>query len=114
MIYGCRPDEPNPKDWIQTVSGTPKLYDYVDHSRRDSPIQDQIFDGPCVADAVVSAYEYLWGTLDEPHRDLSRLFLYHEARKFSGNPTTHGTTIRAALDAAGRAGICLESTYPYD
>jgi C1A family cysteine protease len=47
--------------------------------------------------------------------DLSRLFLYYNTRLADGRVVGDaGATIRGTIKAARRAGVCLESLWPYD
>ena len=48
-----------------------------------SPIENQLDVGSCVAQAVVSAIEYLRNRKGLPSVELSRLFVYYNARKLA-------------------------------
>jgi len=50
-----------------------------------------------------------------PMRDLSRLFVYYNARlAYSGQTNDNGTYIRFAMESLTRQGVCDESRWPYD
>ncbi|CAF4638370.1 unnamed protein product, partial [Didymodactylos carnosus] len=50
------------------------------------------------------------------HLDISRLFIYYNARVKEGTPSYEddGTTIVAAVEALEKSGCCKEETWPYD
>lgn len=73
--------------------------------------QDTI--GSCTANAIVSACEIL---LERQQKfiNLSRLFLYYNARLLENAVGLEGAYLRYALQATKAFGICPEEAWPYD
>ncbi|CAF0766498.1 unnamed protein product [Didymodactylos carnosus] len=62
-----------------------------------------------------SAYEFLIKKCSSKHVDVSRLFIYYNARDNEGNSyEDDGTTIVSAAEALDQLGCCKEETWPYD
>lgn len=70
----------------------------------------------CVANAVAGAYEYLVKRhLSDDAYDVSRLFVYYNARAASGMETAdEGSAIGDAIDSLKQQGACSEGTWQYD
>jgi C1A family cysteine protease len=66
----------------------------------------------------LGAYEYLTKKKHGTNIDVSRLFIYYNARvKENGGDqhlTDSGTTLTSAIEALEELGTCLESLWPYD
>ncbi|CAF4464432.1 unnamed protein product, partial [Didymodactylos carnosus] len=68
-----------------------------------------------VGNALAGAYEFLIKKNSSKHVDVSRLFIYYNARVKEGNCYEDGgTTIVAAVEALEQLGCCKEETWPYD
>lgn len=88
----------------------------VDLREWASPVEEQWQLGSCTAQAVVGAYELLT-KMHYPDQavDLSRLFLYYNARKLSGDINEDiGAYISTAIEAVKIYGLCREDLWPYD
>ncbi len=90
------------------------LYKYVDH------VYDQGQLGSCTANALCAAYGLDLKKQEETsHRgyvyfDPSRLFLYYNARDYEGTTQKDsGASIRDAVKALNRKGVCKEEDWPY-
>lgn len=72
--------------------------------------------GSCVGNAIANAYELQVKKLyPDKFVELSRLFVYYNARSFLGEIRRDtGTTVRAGLKAIKTYGICAESLWPYN
>lgn len=119
---------------------SPDLY-YKDYKFSDSPmastqilseeisikhlfkdVSNQYSIGSCVANACADALEsqvaLRKGVAPTEVPDLSRMFVYYNARNLARpTPTTNvdkGSQIRLAMDSVRRYGICKEQTCPYD
>lgn len=78
------------------------------------PIYNQLTLGSCVANSTVGALEILMAASGSPI-ELSRLFVYWNARVYSGGTDKdEGTYITDAFDSLRKLGVCLENTFPYD
>jgi len=81
-----------------------------------SPVEEQLRLGSCTAQAVVGAYELLLN-MHYPDKfvNLSRLFLYYNARQFENEVSKDvGAYIVDAIRALRDYGICTEELWPYD
>lgn len=83
-----------------------------------TPVENQASANSCTANAVVGGYEYIINRVGEP-ADLSRLFVYYNARllglEYFGGDTVkdQGSSITLALKMLEDQGVCYESTWPY-
>ena len=66
----------------------------------------------------LGACEYLLKKQSGEDKDLSRFFIYYNARlrssKFDGTMKDTGCTVTSAVEALKDIGVCLESLWPYD
>ena len=93
-----------------------ELRPYVDLRPWASPVEDQYRLGSCTGQAVVGAYELLLNK-NQPDQliDLSRLFVYYNARLLEdGVSIDQGAYVRDAIKAVRQYGVCAESLWPYD
>jgi C1A family cysteine protease len=87
----------------------------VDLRQYASPVEDQRHLGSCTGQAVVGAYELMLNKM-YPGKfvDLSRLFVYFNARLLDGfTDEDNGAFVRDAVKAAYKYGLCTELTWPY-
>ncbi len=92
-----------------------KVDDFVDLRIFCSPVEDQMHLGSCVAQAIVGAFELLINK-NSPDKfvDLSRLFLYYNARLLEDFVDVDaGAYTRDGVKAASKWGICSEALWPY-
>ena len=81
-----------------------------------SPVEEQLDLGSCTAQAVVGAYELLLN-MHYPDKfvELSRLFLYYNARKLENKVDKDvGAYIVDAIRTLRDYGVCTEELWPYD
>lgn len=97
------------------ISQNPNLQPYF------KPVSDQYSIGSCVANAVADSFEaqiaQRKGISPAQVEDLSRLFIYWNARNLENPPTCNvdkGSRIRLAFDCMSRYGCPAEKVYPYD
>ena len=91
------------------------ILDYVDLRDYASPVEDQRRLGSCVGQAMAGAYELLM-LREVPERfiDLSRLFIYYNARLLDGHTETdEGAYIRDGIKSVKIYGVCSERVWPY-
>lgn len=111
-----KPSAVDPRDFVyknQNLHIKPEL----DLRSYDSIVESQEKLGSCVGNAVTNCFELMVN-----HRypklfvELSRLFVYYNARKLEGNVEydTGVYEIRNALKGANHYGICTEELWPYD
>jgi len=86
----------------------------LDLRRFMTKIESQGGVGSCTANAVSGAYEYLVKRYNGASYDVSRLFIYYNARLIGGKPIAdNGSAIRHAIESLKVYGACSETTYPY-
>ena len=79
-----------------------------------SPVEDQGHVGSCAANAVIGALEYHQRRHKVAEVDLSRLFVYYNARQLARREGEDcGTFIHHAMAAVMAHGACPESLWPY-
>lgn len=79
-----------------------------------SPIEYQSRIGSCVANATVGALEFLQIKNNIPFTDLSRMFLYYNARLMHrSQEVDEGTYINLAFNTLASLGTCTEKSWPY-
>jgi hypothetical protein len=113
-LDGCKLGAPSSKDY-RTVFRDRQLPDKVDLRPNCTVVEDQGQLGSCTANASVGALECLYKTRDGRAEDLSRLFVYFNARRMAGRAAQDtGCFIREAMAAILAFGACREATWPYD
>ena len=115
LKYLIKPSKPDSRDFVY-VQGQTTIRPYVDLREWDSPVEDQYALGSCVANAIASAYELQVRKLyPQQFAELSRLFIYYNARLFDNSTAEDsGTYIRDGLKAVKLYGVCTEALWPYD
>jgi C1A family cysteine protease len=80
-----------------------------------TPVEDQGRIGSCTANAAVGALEYHGIRRDGRSPDLSRMFVYYNARQMRGDVySDKGATIPQAMASVLAFGACREQVWPYD
>jgi hypothetical protein len=81
-----------------------------------SPVHNQGLRNTCVSHSSLVAYEhYLKKVTSGTVYDMSEQFLFWACKQRDGNPTNgSGTSMTAAADSLGQAGVCQESDWGYD
>lgn len=94
------------------ASGLPEAVDLTPYC---TPVETQGELGSCVANSFVSALEYSLIRSGQPATDLSRLFVYYNARQLSGHEgEDSGVIDNHAVAAIVAFGVCPEAAWPYD
>jgi C1A family cysteine protease len=79
-----------------------------------SPVENQGQVGSCAANAMVGALEYHQRRNRAPLIDLSRLYVYYNARQMAGNENEDtGTFISHVMASVMAHGACEERVWPY-
>ncbi|CAF4106525.1 unnamed protein product [Adineta steineri] len=89
----------------------------VDLRPNMTPIDNQLNIGSSVANCLAGAYEYLTKKSNGCNTNISRLFIYYNARVIGNYSTTisdTGCSMTCAIEALEEFGTCLESVWPYD
>ncbi|CAF1046008.1 unnamed protein product [Rotaria sp. Silwood1] len=120
-LDGCRPST--------TPSNLPKYASSRKFADKDLPalvdlrsmmtaVEDQQDTSACVGNVLAGAYEFLRKAEIGRDIDVSRLFIYYNARLEDGmdekNMKDKGCTISSAIKALKKYGCCKETFYPYN
>ena len=80
-----------------------------------TPIENQGPTESCVANAVAGAYQYWIKRTTKQDQDISRLFIYYNARWRDGSQDVdEGSVIQLAMEGLATFGACFESDWPFD
>lgn len=91
-----------------------RLPDRVDLRAHCSPVEHQLKTNSCVANAVVGALEFHQRRASQPLTDLSRLFVYYNARALAGREAEDtGSFIHHGMAALLAHGACEERMWPF-
>ncbi len=78
-------------------------------------VENQGQTSSCVANAVAGAYEYWIKRITGKSQDVSRLFVYYNARWRAGDQDKDGGSyIQMAMEGLGDFGVCSEQTWPFE
>ena len=90
----------------------------VDLRQHLTAVESQGNTSSCTANAVAGAYEYLAKMHTEEDYDVSRMFIYYNARYLGADGKEaigdSGSYIEKAIDGLKQYGACSETTYPFD
>jgi C1A family cysteine protease len=79
-----------------------------------TPVEDQGQVNSCSANAIAGAYEYLIKRHLKADVDVSRLFIYYNARWRADEQNKDcGSVIQYGMESLGSFGACVEKTWPY-
>ncbi|HEY9655280.1 MAG TPA: C1 family peptidase [Crinalium sp.] len=111
-----RPDKKNPKDkTYKSNHSTDDLPSTVDLRPYMTPVENQGNSNSCTANAMAGAYEYLAKRIKGSAHDVSRLFIYYNARELDGAiDADEGTYLRSCIKVLKKYGTCAEATWPFD
>jgi len=123
-LAGCLIDQSHQAPQLQSLGGNDPmgtsgqaaeaLPPAVDLRPFCSPVEDQRTTNSCVANAVVGALELLQRKEHHSSHDLSRMFVYYNARRMHGDTVQdQGTYVHTAMAAILAHGICEERLWPF-
>ena len=117
--YMQNKDVKNASQFSAGFSKDKQLPARVDLRSKMTPVENQGETNSCTANAVVGAYECLLKQLSGKNIDISRLFVYYNARKkyiekFGGRMSDSGSCISLAIDTLKENGICKEKTWQFN
>jgi C1A family cysteine protease len=103
------------RDLFYKVANNSGIKNKVDLREWCSPIEDQLHLGSCVAQSIVGAFELMINkSQPENFKDLSRLFVYYNARLLEGyTEEDTGVYVRDGIKALHQWGVCTENLWPY-
>lgn len=80
-----------------------------------TPVEDQGQTNSCVANAVAGAYEYWIKKVTRQDANVSRLFVYYNARWRDGSQDRdEGSVIQFAMETLQKFGACAEHAWPFE
>jgi len=92
-----------------------KLPPTVDMRPHMTPVEDQGQTNSCVANAVAGAYEYWIKKATRQDENVSRLFVYYNARWRDGSQDKdEGSVIQLAMEGLQKFGACPEAVWPFE
>jgi C1A family cysteine protease len=109
--YGRIADLGDKRDYKLSIPDKIVLPTLVDLRPNDLPIEDQLNLGSCTSFAVGDALRFDRKKQGLDDFVMSHLFEYYNSRKFKNEDT--GASIRDAIRASAKFGICPESEWPY-
>lgn len=101
----------------QDSANVARLPAKVDLRELMSEVEDQQQTSSCAANAAAGAYEYLMKRHLGPDEayDVSRLFIYYNARAVDGTEAEDGGSVLASvIEGLKQNGACSEDTWPFD
>ncbi|MCM8812873.1 MAG: C1 family peptidase [Candidatus Omnitrophica bacterium] len=111
---GCLPDAPDDRDLL-VAPGMFTVPEQVDWTSQMSVVRDQGNEGSCVGHAVVAVKEFQERRQYGRAFDFSERFAYEYAKRYDEweGEGYEGTSIRGAMKALTKHGVCEESYWPY-
>ena len=114
-LGGYRPEKQNSQDKKYSANRDRPLPSKVDLRSYMTPVENQGSSNSCTANAVAGAYEYLANRLLGQSKDVSRLFIYYNARELDGDSSQdEGTYLKSCVKVLRRYGACSENTWSFD
>ena len=86
----------------------------VDFRPYMTAVENQSALSSCVANSMAGAYEYLAKRANGDAGDVSRLFIYYNARAYEDSKEDAGCMIVSAIQVLQEHGACSEATWAYD
>ncbi len=113
-LDGCLFGPPSERDY-RTVFRDQRVPERVDLRQYCTPVENQGQIASCTANAAVGALEFHYKRRDGASPDLSRMFVYFNARRLRGQVfLDSGAQIREAMASLLAFGACREEMWPYD
>lgn len=113
-LNGCLFGPPSERDF-RTVFHDRTLPERVDLRPYCTAVENQGAIGSCTANAAVGALEFHYKRRDGHSPDLSRMFVYYNARRMRGQIMMDtGAQIREAMASVMAFGACREELWPYN
>jgi hypothetical protein len=114
-LGGYRPEKQNSKDKKYSASRDRQLPPKVDLRSYMTPVENQGNSNSCTANAMAGAYEYLTNRILGQSADVSRLFIYYNARELDGDCSQdQGTYLKSCVKVLRKHGACSENTWSFD
>jgi C1A family cysteine protease len=105
---------PNAQKYSSDRFGADQLPPRVDLRPYMTAVENQSQLSSCVANSMAGAYEYLAKRANGNAGDVSRLFIYYNARAYENSQEDAGCMIVSAIQVLQEHGACSEETWTYD
>ncbi len=113
-LQGCL-FEKTPVAAPMLTAPTGSVPEHVDLRPLCSPVEDQLTTNSCTANAIVGALEYHQRRAKMKTTDMSRLFVYYNARKISDTEgEDSGSFIHHVMASVLAHGACEERMWPFE
>lgn len=112
--YRFSPDKLHNRKAYAAAGKFAKLPPKVDLRPFMTYVENQDETNSCVANAVAGAYEYLVKKHTERDYDVSRMFIYYNARDLGGIDGDNGSVIADAIEGLRQYGACAEESWPFE
>ena len=113
-LNGCLFESSPAPAAVASASNDAQLPKLVDLRQHCSPVEDQQLTNSCTANAIVGALEYHQIRRGEPVTDLSRMFVYYNARQLANAEGKDvGSMIHHVMAAVLAHGACEERLWPF-
>ena len=114
-LGGYRPEKQNSKDKKYSAIRDRQLPPKVDLRSYMTPVENQGNSNSCTANAMAGAYEYLTNRILGQSADVSRLFIYYNARELDGDCSQdQGTYLKSCVKVLRKQGACSENTWSFN
>ncbi|MGY2896025.1 C1 family peptidase [Deinococcus sp. UYEF24] len=118
VIKGYKPSKPKAgtKQFSKLGANISRLPHKVDLRPQMTNVEDQGNTNSCAANATAGAYEYLLKRHQGELKDVSRLYIYYNARH-KADPDTiedEGATLSDVIDSLKEYGACTEPSWIFD
>jgi len=114
-LGGYRPEKRNSQDKKYSASRDRQLPPNVDLRSYMTPVENQGNSNSCTANAMAGAYEYLTNRILGQSADVSRLFIYYNARELDGDCSQdQGTYLKSCVKVLRKQGACSENTWSFN
>ncbi|MEI6670221.1 MAG: C1 family peptidase [Acidobacteriota bacterium] len=119
LFVGYKPMKASPKARgyaaAAATPGADALPPKVDLRPLMPPVLDQGETSSCVANATAGSYDYWIKRATKKDYDVSRLFVYYNARWSNGDQDKDdGSVIQLAMEGLQKFGACSEASWPFD
>ena len=115
FLGGYRADQKRENVKKYGYDGNQKLPPASDLRPYMTSVENQGNSNSCTANAMAGAYEYLLKRLNGKVSDVSRLFIYYNARKLDGAlQVDEGSYLQSCVGVLQEYGACAEKTWPFD
>lgn len=105
---------PNSQKYSSDRFQSEQLPPRVDLRPYMTPVENQSQLSSCVANSMAGAYEYLAKRATGNAGDVSRLFIYYNARVYENSKEDAGCMIVSAIQVLQEHGACSEATWGYE